>query len=65
MLQVEGVIIQLPTVMSDLSFFFFQLLVHVYVGNETMVIDGVKGNVDLLVERVVASEGGKVHGVSD
>ena len=38
---------------------------HVYVGNETMVIDGVKGNVDLLVERVVASEGGKVHGVSD
>ena len=65
MLQVKGVIVQLPVVMSKQSFFFLQLPVHVHVSNETMVVDGIEGDVDLSVEWVGASEGGKIHGVGD
>ena len=35
------------------------------IGDEAMVVDGIKGNVDFPIEGVVAGEGGQVHGVGD
>ena len=61
----EGIVVQLSVAVSNQPFFFLQLPVHVDAGDETMVVHGVEGNADLLVERVVAGEGGKVHGISD
>ena len=61
----EGIVVQLSVAVSNQPFFFLQLPVHVDTGDETMVVHGVEGNADLLVERVVAGEGGKVHGISD
>ena len=64
-LQMEGVIIQLPVSVSDYSFFFLQFPMHVYVSDESMIINGVEGDVDLPVKGVITGEGGEVHGVGD
>ena len=50
---------------SNLPFLFFQLLVHVYIGDKAVVVDGVEGNVDFLEEGVGAGEGGEVHGIGN
>ena len=49
---------------SNQPFLFLQLPVHVHISYEAMVVDGVEGYVNLLIERVVVGEGGEVHGVS-
>ena len=64
-LQMDGVIIQLPVSVSDYSFFFLKLLMHVYVSDESMIINGVEGDVNLPVKGVITGEGGEVHGVGD
>lgn len=43
---------------GDETFLFFQLSVHVDVGDEAMVVDGIEGNVNLSVERIGARKGG-------
>ena len=51
--------------MSDPSFFLLQFLVHVDIGNEAMVIDGIEGDVDLSMERIGVGEGGKIYGAGN
>ena len=63
--QVEGVIVQFSTAVSDQPFLFLQLPVDVNISDEAVVIDGVEGDVNFPVEGVVVGEGGEVHGVGD
>ena len=56
--QVQGVVVQFVAVVSNEPFLFLQFLMHINIGNEPVVINGVEGDVDLSVEGIVAGEGG-------
>ena len=65
MLQVKGVVVQFTMTVGDQSLLLFQFPVHVHVSYEAMIVNGVEGYVDLLVEQVITSKGGEVHGVGN
>lgn len=44
---------------GNLPFFFLQFLMYIDIGDETIVVNGVESDVDLLIETVSASEGAR------
>ena len=64
-LQVEGVVVQLLAAVGKQPFLFLQLSVYINIGDETMVIDGIEGDVNFPVEGIVAGERSEVHRVGN